>query len=123
MHLIFSNDAVRMEYFRRYPASKLTSLWAGWMVMIRSSGGLWRSDGKGYTKRKTEAGLYTLRDACSRTFHCGPEKHVVFLSAQGTSGDRILPTQEHEDWQVERLKWEALSASTHPHHTDKEQAE
>lgn len=109
MTLIFSNDAVRMEYFRRYPASKLTRLWSGWQVMIRSSGGLWRHEGKGYTNRKSEAGIFTLRDACARTFHCGPEKRVVFLSEQHEQGDGILPTAEAERWAVERAKWLAPS--------------
>lgn len=105
MKLIYSNDAIKMEYFRQWPASKRSRLWAGWLVMIRSSGGLWRPKGQGYTNRKAEAGVFTLRDACARTFHCGPEKHVVFLALQNEVGDRIIPSQEAENWAVERAKW------------------
>lgn len=104
-HVILSADAVKMEYFRRYPASKLTRVWASSEVMIRSSGGLWRPEGEGYTNVKSEAGVFTLRDACKHTFHCGPEKSVVFLAIHGTVGNGILPTQEAEKWISDRAIW------------------
>lgn len=41
----------------------------------------WRSEGCGYTKDESEAGLYDFADAYERTKHCGPEKHISYYAS------------------------------------------
>lgn len=93
-NLILNHDAVRMEYFRRYPDSKRSKEFAKHLVSIRSSDGIWRENAAGFTNKKSEAGLFTLREAAIHTFHCGPEKHVVYLIAGYGNGDGELPVDE-----------------------------
>lgn len=40
--------------------------------------GYWRSDAAGYTCLADDAGVYDYEDARRRTWHCGPEKKIVF---------------------------------------------
>ena len=38
----------------------------------------WRANGAGYTTCQRDAGRYTFGDAWGRTYHCGPEKKIIF---------------------------------------------
>jgi len=105
MKLILSDDAVRMPYFRQNPESKISKRFAAGLIVIRSSGGLWRPEGKGYCVSTKDAGLFTLKDACAHTFHCGPEKHVVFLLEDKSGGDGELPVLQARKYYDERKAW------------------
>lgn len=43
----------------------------------------WRPDGRGYTDKINDAGIYSFEDAWSRSAHCGPEKGIIYELAGG----------------------------------------
>lgn len=47
-------------------------IWSG------EHGAYWRSDSRGYTLDRFDAGYYVFHDAFNRTRHCGPEKRIAF---------------------------------------------
>ncbi len=63
------SEALREDYFERHKDKRVT---------IHSDHGIWRAEGKGYTDKPDEAGVFTLREAYECTKHCGPEKKVSY---------------------------------------------
>lgn len=39
----------------------------------------WRENGQGYTKKKSEAGVYEINEAWERVSHCGFEKQILLI--------------------------------------------
>lgn len=65
------------QHLRRFP-EKLTRFTK---VYIRSNqwGAYWRPEGRGYTTKIDEAGVYPIDDAWERVKTCGPEKRIVLI--------------------------------------------
>lgn len=79
-------DRLKTNAGRRWAAARANRL-----VRIISGGWYWRKSRAGYTDLKESAGIYTFADAMDASFHCGPEKMVVYEFLPPGDG---APTQE-----------------------------
>ncbi len=48
----------------------------------------WRGSGQGYVDSPEESQVWAIEDAVKRTKHCGPEKKIEFIEAEGTVEQR-----------------------------------
>jgi len=61
----------RERYMKKY-GDKMVYIYTGqWRA-------LWRPNSNGYTDDKSQAGIYSLREAHEASGHCGPEKKIFY---------------------------------------------
>ena len=70
-------DRETLERIKRWPS--LMNRFPRVRIYSAEHQAFWRGTGQGYTENPLESELWFIKDAFTRTKHCGPEKRIQFV--------------------------------------------
>jgi hypothetical protein len=81
-------DYETLERIKRWPSMK--TRFKKVRIYSAEHGAFWRNTGQGYTLELSESSIWDMEEAVTRTYHCGPEKMIQFISADKEPEESLI---------------------------------